>query len=251
MKGIHGVLLNQKKLDTDTVKLNFKKLERILLNNRFTPDQEEAIFELCGNDLHKFREYLDESSRILEAEYKQKTVEKKKIDLRCIKKTILFHKFPKLIKDEIAAVGITQRDTVLFIGSGAFPLSAMIYNKISGCTVNCLEIMKDRVKESRELMSTLGLKTAINIQQKHGQSFKDNNYTAVVVALQIENKKAVLEHIAQVMPSGTLVLCRVQSGLGTIFNADQENMSIYDMFDFEARVSKADNIITTLILRTK
>jgi hypothetical protein len=141
LKKPHAALRDQERFDTAYVKLHFDTFEKVLLDNSFSKQQEQTILTLFGSDFHKYRTYLEQTSGVLEAEYKQKTLEKGKVDLRYIKKTILFHKFPKLVRDEIKAAAIIQTDKLLFIGSGAFPISSIIYNKYSQCSVDCLELL--------------------------------------------------------------------------------------------------------------
>jgi len=169
-----------------------------------------------------------------------------------LQKSIWYYKFADLVKQEIKLAGIDATSKVLFIGSGPFPMSPILYQKHAGCQVVGLEKEAAYADTSRKLIQALGLTDSITIKTGLGQEFINDSYTHVIAGLQALPKDVIFEQIHNQMPSGTTVICRVKSGFGSIFYDGTIEERLYDKyFTVEQRVHDRHMVIVPVLLKTK
>lgn len=120
------------------VKDNALMLENLLLNKKFTPSEESEIMTcLTKNELLKKLQSLYEKFETdLEISFAEEILKNNLADYR---QYLLYKRFMVLIKNEIKLAKMERGEKILFIGSGPLPITAILLNSLTGCSVDCYE----------------------------------------------------------------------------------------------------------------
>lgn len=125
----------------------------------------------------------------------------------------LADRFDRLIEREITLAGpLGPRSSVLFIGSGPVPISAVYIHARTGATVRCLDSDRASVTVSRRLLQNLGLHHAIRVDHGAGQYSSAGAPSLVVVALLAKPKAAILDHMWHELPPECSLILRTSCG---------------------------------------
>ena len=239
-------------LSTEILFKNVARLERTLMDNVYTETQKQEIIDLFRSSIHKYEQHFTDYTAALEKKFTDHTITTGKIDYDFLQESIWYYKFEDLVKQEIELASIDERSKVLFIGSGPFPLSPILYQKHAQCQVVGIEKEAEYAETSRALIQALGLTDSITIKTGLGEEFTNDSYTHVIAGLQALPKNAIFEQISNQMPSGTTTVCRVKSGFGNIYYdtfTDEEFNETY--FEIVQRVENSEMVIIPIILNVK
>jgi tRNA A58 N-methylase Trm61 len=129
----------------------------------------------------------------------------------------LYDRFLGLVTSEITLANIKSSDRVLFIGSGPFPITAILLTQFSGCRVICCERDKQHFAISNQLMSTIGLDKRIEIIHADDQRVAYLNCSVVLVAILARPKKRILAQILDRAALDTRIIWRTTHGLRQLF----------------------------------
>lgn len=120
--------------------------------------------------------------------------------------------------DEMRAAGIRRGSEVLFIGSGPFPITAILMARREGCRVRCLDHDKAAAAASCRLFAALGLSGWIETATAGLESIDLGAFTHIVVASLVPRKEALLGALLGRVSSETRVIVRYGNGLKSLFN---------------------------------
>lgn len=188
---------------------NALRLERLILHTS-KKDSNKIINYLKDPELYiRLQKLYDKFETNLEIKYAKQVINSSK---NLLKNYLLFKRFNRLIKNEIKLASISKNDKVLFIGSGPFPISAMLLNQFVGCKIDCYEKDQDRVRLSRETLSYLGFAKKIWVFTKKGEDMDTKKYTVIVIALLAKPKDKILNRIFKIARSGTKIISRTADG---------------------------------------
>lgn len=152
------------------------------------------------------------------------------------------------VKQELAFFGFTPASKVLFIGSGALPVSALTIAKELGAQVLCVDIDQEAVALGKQVAKVSGLDAIVAFS---GQSLKEIPFvkeaTHIVIASLVKNKLDVINEVKEAMNDCAKIILRFGNGLKSIFNYPMEpnvpgdwmqtiisqNRSIYDTMILE------------------
>lgn len=127
------------------------------------------------------------------------------------KSRLLYHAlslyYRMIVKREIKLGQITKDDTILCIGGGACPYTAILMANYTKAKVTVVDNDLSCAKKASCLIERLGLED-INIICASGESISYDNYSVVHVALQITPKDKVIESLMEEASPGTRVLVR-------------------------------------------
>lgn len=152
------------------------------------------------------------------------------------------------VKQELEELNINNNSKVLFIGSGAFPISALTIASEKNAEVHCIDIDEQAVEMGRRVSELTGLQMHVTFENK-----KLNNLpfakkaTHVVIASLVKNKREVLNELKESLQPHTQVVLRYGNGLKSIFNYPLE-MDLSDDWEFQ-RVNETEGIYDTMILK--
>jgi 2-polyprenyl-3-methyl-5-hydroxy-6-metoxy-1,4-benzoquinol methylase len=123
------------------------------------------------------------------------------------------------VQSEVACLQIDQQCKVLFIGSGAFPVSVLTIAQETGAEVVGQDMDEEAV-DLAEQASAMS-EAASRVTFTH-QPLKELAYTKeathIIVASHVENKHEVLEDLRQLVSSHAKILVRYGNGVKSLFN---------------------------------
>ncbi|WP_373231322.1 nicotianamine synthase family protein [Cohnella sp.] len=154
------------------------------------------------------------------------------------------------VKEELVQFHIDKHSKVLFIGSGAFPLSALTIAKEAGADVLCLDVDVEAVDLGRKVVekSGLGSKVQFSSTSVKGLSIV-NEMTHVLIASLVSNKLEIVNDLENRINDNASMIIRYGNGLKSIFNCPlQEDLSAEWN---ETRINRSKSIYDTVILQPK
>lgn len=198
------------------VKDNAIILEDLLLSKQFTLSEEVAlVHHLTQNGLLKKIQLLYENFEShLEINFAKEILSNNISDYR---EYFLYKRFLGLITSEIKLAQIQKEDKLLFIGSGPFPISAILFSKLTGCSIDCYEKNADHARLSSEVISHLGLANKIRIKNRKGEYLINNNYSIVVIALLAKPKNEIFRKVIEEISLYVKLICRTSAHLRQVF----------------------------------
>lgn len=152
------------------------------------------------------------------------------------------------IKKELETFEINVRSKVIFIGSGAFPISALTIAKQTGAEIVCLDIDVEAVEMGKNIAELSGLESSISFTNKTVSELSFmKDATHVMIASLVENKLEVLEDLKSVLPEDAKVIIRYGNGLKSMFNypLDQDLSNDWNYTKFE----QGDLFYDTIVLK--
>lgn len=241
------------------------KLLRIKLEHLYEfMIEEETIrrWDVWGED----KEIQKQSERVREAAVKA-LCDLEKYQSKCISRnqmevnqylTTLFQS----VKAELQNFGIDSQSKVLFIGSGAFPVSVLTIAKKSGAQVMGVDIDSESVQLASHAAKAYGLERQVKFSDEklNGIAFL-KEATHIIIASLVPNKNEVLLQLKEEIRGDVKILLRYGNGVKSIFNypfdcslSDEEWLQrrhieqnlIYDIIILEKSTSQNSKQVITL-----
>lgn len=156
------------------------------------------------------------------------------------------------VRDEYHNFGIHSESNVLFIGSGAFPTTALTIAKETGADVICLDIDHEAIELSRVVARKSGLENQITFL--HGDINAQHDFqtiTHVFIASLVKDKLEVIEVLKEKVWEGTKVIVRFGNGLKSIFNYPIDDIITGNWLQRSVPLPNSDSIYETLVLEKK
>ncbi|MDK8180234.1 nicotianamine synthase family protein [Paenibacillus sp. UMB4589-SE434] len=123
------------------------------------------------------------------------------------------------VRRELLLFGMDSSSKILFIGSGAFPVSALTMAQETGAKVFCLDTDEEAVALGKRVTEAVGLITSLTFSgcYQAGLSFLEQA-THVVVASLVDDKHELLGKLQQSAHEDVKIIVRYGNGLKSIFN---------------------------------
>ncbi len=125
---------------------------------------------------------------------------------------LLYDRFKDLVKNELELMEEHPFGTVLFIGSGPFPITAIFLHMYTGKVIDCLEIDQGAANISNSILAKIGLQDKIRMHVGNGCSYDLSQYDVILNALLAKPKVGILQNIRKTNKNARL-LCRTSYGL--------------------------------------
>lgn len=151
------------------------------------------------------------------------------------------------VRQELVNFGIDQNSKVVFVGSGAFPISAFTIAKEMGAQVLCVDIDSEAIALSKELAKVSGLDVNVTFT---GEKLREltliKEATHVIVASLVKEKLEILEDLKECIGRKCKIVLRYGNGLKSVFNYPLEK----DLSEewTQTVISQSQNIYDTVIL---
>ncbi|MCC5468025.1 nicotianamine synthase family protein [Pelosinus baikalensis] len=130
-----------------------------------------------------------------------------------------FTSLSESVKSELEDFGIDRKSKVLFIGSGAFPISALTIANEIRAEVMCLDIDREALNLGEQVANISGLQSMVKFSN---EKLRDVAFlkeaTHIIVASLVKNKTEVLDELKGVIGLKTKILLRYGDGLKSVFN---------------------------------
>lgn len=165
------------------------------------------------------------------------------------------------VKEEFVRCRIDETSKVLFIGSGAFPLSALTIAGETGASVLGLDIDAEAVRLSNKVAEASGLHGKVRFSGIRIHDIVDvSEVTHVIIASLVPKKNELLDELKTIVHPDTKIVVRYGNGLKSVFNYPMEGVpedewipselpscgKLYDAVLFESRPSFRPKVQTLL-----
>ncbi|MBH5316434.1 hypothetical protein I6N90_01265 [Paenibacillus sp. GSMTC-2017] len=154
------------------------------------------------------------------------------------------------VKDELNEFRIVATSKVLFVGSGAFPTSALTIAKETNADVLCIDIDSEAIRLGRRVAEISGLQSKVLFSESplNEQTFL-KDATHVIIASLVRNKYEVLEELKKTLNAEAKIILRYGNGLKSVFNYPMEK-DLTDDWD-TTPISLNKSIYDTMIIESK
>ncbi|BCB05279.1 nicotianamine synthase family protein [Bacillus sp. KH172YL63] len=150
------------------------------------------------------------------------------------------------VREEYRQYHIHSDSKVLFIGSGAFPTSALTMAQETGASVICLDFDQEAITLSKEVARLTGLESQLSFLHGEIHQYPDlNGITHVFIASLVKNKLEVIEELKEKVEEGAKVVVRYGNGLKSVFNYPLEETCLNG---WSQSLQEGDAIYDTLLL---
>ncbi|WP_028593738.1 nicotianamine synthase family protein [Paenibacillus assamensis] len=154
------------------------------------------------------------------------------------------------VNEEMKNHNIDSNSKVLFIGSGAFPTTALTIARETSAQVVCLDIDPEAIEWSEQVAAASGLSGHISFTNKKVQELPFTiEATHIIIASLVKNKLEVLEELRQHMNPFAKVIVRYGNGLKSIFNYPLEEDVAHDWVHH--KMDDKQNLYDTLVLEKR
>ncbi|TYR81820.1 methyltransferase domain-containing protein [Priestia megaterium] len=151
------------------------------------------------------------------------------------------------VRKEMDELHINQESKVLFIGSGAFPTTALTIAKETGAHVMGVDIDGEAIQLARKLTELSGLHSTVKFssEELHTLAYA-KEATHIIIASLVQNKMEVLNCLKDFVQPATSVIVRYGNGLKSVFNYPFKNELSNEWIQTKTRENEA--IYDTIIL---
>jgi hypothetical protein len=160
-----------------------------------------------------------------------------------------YQRFVTLVSNEVRFAGLKEGDCVTFVGSGPFPISAILLFQTFGIRAIAVERKDGAAGLSREVVKRLGLEKGIDVRVGEGQHLAINDSCCAIIALLAQPKGAILHHVFEHYARCTSVLCRTSHGLRQALYRPTDPFSLAPYKIFGTHLATGDQTISSILLR--
>ncbi|MFS0838948.1 nicotianamine synthase family protein [Paenibacillus sp. 1P03SA] len=198
----------------ELLKIKLDDLCRFMVN-----DENEKRWHEWGNhdEVRQYSEKLRETS--VKALCDMEKYQSQLLINKELEATSYIEQLSHAVQEELDLFGIGPASRVFFIGSGAYPLSALTIAKESRAKVLCLDIDEEAVELGFKVASASGLQTLVDFA---GGRLSDHPFirqtTHVFIASLVPNKLEIVEEVKRVARPDTKIIVRYGNGLKSLFN---------------------------------
>lgn len=120
------------------------------------------------------------------------------------------------VQQEIKDYSILKESQVLFVGSGAMPITAYTIAKETEASISCLDIDPEAIRLSKKVTDKLKL---INIFfEDNIENLNLSSFSHIIIASLVPEKCEILDYITKKTGKNTKIILRYGNGLKEIFN---------------------------------
>ena len=235
-----AVIANTDLEDQEGVRSGAFELEELLLRE----SSKEPVLE--PNTLERLQRVYERFETDLEYDFARKIIAGE----ATVEDYPLYQRFQRLVQTEVDLASITEKDRVLFIGSGSFPISPILVSQLTFARVDCFDHSEKAVSLSERVMEKLGLSDKIRIINAGGDTQKIYGYNVIMVALLAQPKSEILYNAQFSAPEGTRVNCRTSEGIRQAFYKPTHHGSFWGRYQLVGKHEAGiDDTISSLLFR--
>jgi hypothetical protein len=163
----------------------------------------------------------------------------------------LYERFQRLVQSEVDLAQLMPTERVLFIGSGPFPISPILYTQLTGASVDCLDSSAEACYLSQKVIDRLGYGEKLTVINADGRDPEVSAYDVVVIAILAQPKFDICFNVKWKNPEDTPVIVRYARGNRQAFyqGADhytEHRISMYSLSSSGlAHTAQTDDIISS------
>jgi len=247
-KGIFEICRYLTKNSSDNTIINSKmlELEALILKKKLNLSEEKAILSYDG--IKEALPLLQHFYEVFETNLEEEFVNDFLNGRKDIRDYLLYNRFVDLITNEKNLAKISEKDCVLFIGSGPLPITAILLSKFTKCTVDCYDKNKQFANISVRVIETLSLSEKIKIYNGKGEELSEKKYSVIIIALLAKPKDKILQNIWNETIKGTKVICRTSDGIREVFYEQTPKNMLIKYLCADKVFAKQDQTISSTLL---
>lgn len=108
---------------------------------------------------------------------------------------IMLSYYRPIVKKEVELSNANANNSILCIGGGYFPCTAILFNQLSNATVTVIDNDLSAVEKSSKLIEKLGLSSKVIVKHTDGIDISSSNFDIIHIAMQVSPKEEVFNHI--------------------------------------------------------
>lgn len=116
--------------------------------------------------------------------------------------------YQNMIKDESSMAGISCSTSVLHIGCGPIPNTAVTLARLTGAKVTAVDNNPDAVKKAIDYVKQVNMQKLVHIKTGDGMAFPVQNFGVIILSLGVEPIGKVLRHISLSSDPNTNIIYR-------------------------------------------
>ena len=165
-----------------------------------------------------------------------------------VKQYPLYKRFATLISNEVRLLNLNSGDPIAIVGSGPFPISAIILSIDFGMQVTAVECNHDAALLSERVVKQLGLHNNIKVECGHGQDLVARHVSCAIVALLAKPKDAILNNIFRNYFQCASVICRTSHGIRQALYCPTDPRALQPYNIIATHLATGDQTISSILL---
>lgn len=130
-----------------------------------------------------------------------------------------FSSLSEQLEEEIDTYCMNNQSYILFIGSGALPLSALTIAKNTGAKMMCIDIDEETIPLAKQATAKLGLAAQASFSNNRvSQLIDGDQFTHVIIASLVYDKDRLINELIHCIHPEAQVIVRYGDGLKSLFN---------------------------------
>lgn len=245
---IAGICISLVKNPSDSalIKSEMLEMESLILNGKLSQKEENAI--LSQKEVKQALPTLQHFYEVFETNLENEFVNELLKGRKKLGDYLLYNRFVELIKNEKNLAEISEKDSVLFIGSGPLPITAILLSMFARCRVDCYDKDRTFAGISRKVIEKLSLSDKIKVYNKKGENLSEDCYSVIVIALLARPKAEILHKVWDKSIKGTRIICRTSGGVRKAFY-EQTAPCLFIKYSYVNKVlAKQDQTISSVLL---
>lgn len=163
----------------------------------------------------------------------------------------LYDRFFHLLSKEIRLLKDHRYEKILFIGSGPFPITAILLAILTGRHVDCLDKNEQSAETSRKVLEKLGMSDKITVYAGDGSTFPVEQYDVILNALLAKPKASIMKNVRRHGKTCVRTLCRTSFGLRELIYESTPRIAVTGFDEMNRQVAGNDDTISTYLLVNK
>ena len=117
----------------------------------------------------------------------------------------------EMVEKELNLLKLYPMNSILVIGSGSIPSTPIIISRKTKAQITSIDIDKEAVKKSKEIIKRLNLSNRINIENKDGEYYTFQNFDAIFVLYGMKKQMNILDNISNNIRENIPIIFRTVS----------------------------------------
>ena len=232
--------------DNKLINSKMLEVETLILKEKLNLSEENVI--LNYDEFKRALPQLQHFYEIFETNLEEQFVTDFLNGKRELRDYLLYARFVELITNEKNLAKVSEKDCVLFIGSGPLPITAILLSMFTKCSVDCYDKNKEYVNVSKRVIEKLSLSDKIKIYNEKGEDISENKYSVIIIALLAKPKDKILQNIWNKTIKGARIICRTSDGIREVFY-EQTNPILLTKYPSANKIfAKHDQTISSALL---
>lgn len=253
LKNLYSLInSNDSMNDLETKKVG-QTLQKILLTKNFSLQQQRelTVFMTKKNMLSLFQRTFEKFETNLEADFARLLISKNKD----AKKTLIsdypiYYRYIISLKNEIKLAKIDSKDKVLFIGSGPFPITAILIYELTHSQVDCVEKNKISAELSEKVIDYLNYGDFIHVINEDALTIDYSNYSVVVIAILAKPQDKIIKAIWKQISQGSRIIYRTPDLIRQAFYEKTKKNILKEYLPFEkGKIGDKQTISSILLVK--